>query len=155
MAYTKVVVQTADFDAGKESAALLAGDIVDGALVTFTGLVRGGGITAMELEHYPEMTEKSLRAIVDDARRRWPVLGGVTIIHRVGKLLPGDQIVLVIVASPHRAAAFEAAEFMMDWLKTEAPFWKKEYLTDGTAQWVDARETDEKAKDRWNHVGHA
>ena len=109
----------------------------------------------MELVHYAEMTEKSLRAIVDDARRRWPVLGGVTIIHRVGKLLPGDQIVLVIVASPHRAAAFEAAEFMMDWLKTEAPFWKKEYLTDGTAQWVDARETDEKAKDRWNHVGHA
>ena len=114
MAYTKVVVQTADFDAGKESAALLAGDTADGALVTFTGLVRGGGITAMELEHYPEMTEKSLRAIVDDARRRWPVLGGVTIIHRVGKLLPGDQIVLVIVASPHRAAAFEAAEFMMN-----------------------------------------
>ena len=76
MAYTKVVVQTADFDAGKEAAALLAGDIADGALVTFTGLVRGGGITAMELEHYPEMTEKSLRAIVDDARRRWPVLGG-------------------------------------------------------------------------------
>ena len=101
------------------------------------------------------MTEKSLRAIVDDARRRWPVLGGVTIIHRVGKLLPGDQIVLVIVASPHRAAAFEAAEFMMDWLKTEAPFWKKEHFTDGTALWVDARETDEKAKDRWNHVGRA
>ena len=103
MAYTKVVVQTSDFDAGQESAALLAGDTADGALVTFTGLV----------------------------------------------------IVLVVVASPHRAAAFEAAEFMMDWLKTEAPFWKKEYLTDGTAQWVDARETDEKAKDRWNHVDHA
>lgn len=149
MACTKVVVQAADFDTAAESAALLAGDTVNGALVSFTGLVRGGDVKAMELEHYPLMTEKSLKEIVADARRRWPVLGGVTIIHRIGKLLPGDQIVLVLVASPHRAAAFQAAEFMMDWLKTEAPFWKKEYLADGTAHWVDARETDEKAKERW------
>lgn len=149
MAYTKVVVQAEDFDTAAESAALLAGDTVNGALVSFTGLVRGGDVKAMELEHYPLMTEKSLREIVAAARRRWPVLGGVTIIHRIGKLLPGDQIVLVLVASPHRAAAFEAAEFMMDWLKTEAPFWKKEYLADGSAHWVDARETDEKAKERW------
>lgn len=149
MAYTKVVVQAEDFDTAAESAALLAGDTANGALVSFTGLVRGGAVKAMELEHYPLMTEKSLAEIVADARRRWPVLGGVTIIHRIGKLLPGDQIVLVLVASPHRAAAFEAAEFMMDWLKTEAPFWKKEYLADGSAHWVDARETDEKAKERW------
>ena len=149
MPFTKVEVRHEDFDAAAESRELLTGDTVNGALVSFTGLVRGGNVQAMELEHYPLMTEKSLRAIVEDARRRWPVLGGVTIIHRIGKLIPGDQIVLVLVASPHRAAAFEAAEFMMDWLKTEAPFWKKEYLADGTAHWVDARETDEKAKERW------
>lgn len=149
MPYTKVVVQTADFDVAAESKALLAGDTDDGALVSFIGLVRGGSVCAMELEHYPAMTEKSLREIVEDARRRWPVLGGVTIIHRVGKLFPGDNIVLVLAASPHRAAAFEAAEFMMDWLKTEAPFWKKEHLADGTAHWVDARESDDAAKNRW------
>ena len=149
MPYTRIAVQTADFDAAAEAKRLLAGDSVNGALVTFTGLVRGGEVLAMELEHYPAMTEKSLAAIVEDARRRWPVLGGVTVIHRVGRLLPGEQIVLVIVASPHRAAAFEAAEFIMDWLKTEAPFWKKEYLAHGEARWVDARETDDAAKARW------
>lgn len=103
----------------------------------------------MELEHYPAMTENAVRGIVRDARSRWPAVESVTVIHRVGKLLPGDNIVLVIVSSAHRREAFEAAEFIMDWLKTEAPFWKKETLTDGTACWVDARESDDAARDRW------
>lgn len=142
-----VRVQTEDFDPTTELDALSAGRDDVGAMVSFTGLVRGGDVSTMELEHYPGMTEKALEEIEAEARNRWP-LQGVTIIHRVGPLAPGARIVFVATASPHRAAAFEAAEFLMDFLKTRAPFWKKETTTDG-ARWVDARETDDKAAKRW------
>ncbi len=143
-----VRVQEADFDVAAELDALGSLDPDVGAVVSFTGLVRGSGITAMTLEHYPGMTEKALEAIKAEAMGRWP-LQGATIIHRVGTLAPGARIVLVAVASRHRGAAFEAAEFLMDYLKTRAPFWKKETAEDGTARWVDARETDTSAADRW------
>ena len=107
----------------------------------------GSNVTAMTLEHYPGMTQKSLAKIVETARGRWP-LGDVTVIHRVGRMVVGEEIVLVAVASRHRHAAFEAASFIMDWLKTEAPFWKKEETPEG-ARWVDARESDDLAKARW------
>lgn len=145
----KVEVRTEDFSAEKESEAVKAASPGAGALVSFIGIVRGAGIRSMELEHYPAMTENAVRGIVHDARSRWSAVESVTVIHRVGKLLPGDNIVLVIVSAAHRREAFEAAEFIMDWLKTEAPFWKKETLTDGTARWVDARESDDAARDRW------
>jgi len=120
-------------------------------LVSFTGLVRGGDVSEMELEHYPGMTEKALAEIEAEARERWP-LQGVTIIHRVGPLAPGARIVFfVATASRHRAAAFEAAEYLMDFLKTRAPFWKKEDTADG-ARWVDARETDDAAAARWKQT---
>lgn len=140
-----VSVQDADFDVGAEMAALTKGRADIGALVSFTGLVRevaGGGMT---LEHYPGMTEKALAAIEDEARARW-ALQACRIIHRYGPLESAAQIVLVITASPHRQAAFEAAEFIMDFLKSRAPFWKKE---DGQG-WVDAREADEAALNRWH-----
>ncbi|MEL7216255.1 MAG: molybdenum cofactor biosynthesis protein MoaE [Pseudomonadota bacterium] len=142
-----VSVQSADFDIGAEIDALASsGDI--GAVVSFTGLVRDtGGVSEMELEHYPGMTEAALQAIAAEATQRWP-LAGVRIIHRFGPLQPQDRIVLVLTASRHRAAAFEAAEFIMDYLKTCAPFWKKETTPDG-AKWVDARETDDAAEARW------
>lgn len=142
-----VSVQSADFDIGAEIDALASsGDI--GAVVSFTGLVRDtGGVSEMELEHYPGMTEAALEAIAAEATQRWP-LAGVRIIHRFGPLQPQDRIVLVLTASRHRAAAFEAAEFIMDYLKTCAPFWKKETTPDG-AKWVDARETDDAAEARW------
>lgn len=142
-----VSVQFADFDIGAEIDALASsGDI--GAVVSFTGLVRDtGGVSEMELEHYPGMTEAALEAIAAEATQRWP-LAGVRIIHRFGPLQPQDRIVLVLTASRHRAAAFEAAEFIMDYLKTCAPFWKKETTPDG-AKWVDARETDDAAEARW------
>lgn len=142
-----VRVQEADFDTGAEIAALSTGRDDVGAVVSFTGLVRGGDVSEMVLEHYPGMTEKALEEIEAEARARWP-LEGVTIIHRVGPLAPGARIVFVATASRHRAAAFEAAEFLMDYLKTKAPFWKKETTPDG-AQWVDARETDDMAAARW------
>ncbi len=142
-----VRVQEADFDTGAEIAALSTGRDDVGAVVSFTGLVRGGDVSEMVLEHYPGMTEKALEEIEAEARVRWP-LEGVTIIHRVGPLAPGARIVFVATASRHRAAAFEAAEFLMDYLKTKAPFWKKETTPDG-AQWVDARETDDMAAARW------
>ena len=142
-----VRIQTEDFDTSAELEALSAGRDDIGALVSFTGLVRGGDVSTMELEHYPGMTEKALEEIEAEARERWP-LQGVTIIHRVGPLAPGARIVFVATASPHRAAAFEAAEFLMDFLKTRAPFWKKETTPDG-ARWVDARETDDAAAARW------
>ena len=142
-----VSVQSADFDIGAEIDALArSGDI--GAVVSFTGLVRDtGGVSQMELEHYPGMTEAALEAIAGEATQRWP-LAGVRIIHRYGPLQPQDRIVLVLTASRHRAAAFEAAEFIMDYLKTRAPFWKKETTPDG-AKWVDAREADDAAEARW------
>lgn len=146
-----VSVQTADFDIAAEIDRLTAGDRDIGAVVTFTGLVRemtgAGAISEMVLEHYPGMTERALNEIIEDARARWP-LSGVRIIHRVGPLAPGDRIVLVLTASRHREAAFDAAAFLMDYLKTRAPFWKKESGGAG-GTWVDARETDETAARRW------
>tara|TARA_X000000950_G_scaffold140640_1_gene174517 strand:- start:12135 stop:12569 length:435 start_codon:yes stop_codon:yes gene_type:complete len=142
-------VQTEDFDVGVESRALQADAV--GAIALFVGTVRGlssdNGVTAMTLEHYPGMTESELERIEAEARTRWP-LEDVTIIHRVGRLEAGDQIVLVGAASPHRQAAFDAAQFIMDFLKTDAPFWKAEERGDETS-WVDARESDDAARKRW------
>ena len=144
-----VRVQTEDFDVGVESRALQADSV--GAIALCVGTVRGlssdNGVTAMTLEHYPGMTESELERIETEARTRWP-LEDVTIIHRVGRLEAGDQIVLVGAASPHRQAAFDAAQFIMDFLKTDAPFWKAEERGDETS-WVDARESDNAARDRW------
>ena len=141
-----VRVQTEDFDLGAE-AALLRGSGEAGALVTFSGVVRGDDVTAMTLEHYPGMTEAALAEIEAEACARWS-LSASLIIHRVGRLLPGEQIMMVAAASRHRKAAFEAAEFLMDYLKTRAPFWKKEETAEG-ARWVDAREADDAAAARW------
>ncbi|MDP1651574.1 MAG: molybdopterin synthase catalytic subunit MoaE [Rhodocyclaceae bacterium] len=143
----EVSVQEADFDVGAEIAALSAGDTEAGAVTSFVGLVRGGEIVAMTLEHYPGMTEPALAEIVTRARERW-ALRRVRVIHRVGRLLPGERIVFVGVASAHRHAAFAACEFIMDYLKTQAPFWKKEETSAG-ARWVDARESDDLAANRW------
>lgn len=146
-------IQAEDFDVSTELKQLSANDKTVGALVSFVGLVRdineGQSIHAMTLEHYPGMTEKALHEIVQAAQQRWP-LQGVTIIHRIGDLLPSDQIVLVITASRHRHAAFESADFLMDFLKSKAPFWKKENTPEGS-RWVDARESDEIALTRWNN----
>ena len=145
-------VQEQPFDVPAETAALTAGRTDIGALVTFTGLVRdtahGRSLASMTLEHYPGMTEAELGRIEAEARTRW-ALDGVTVIHRHGRLAPGDAIVLVITASRHRRDAFEAAEFLMDFLKTRAPFWKKETATDGSGDWVDARDADASAEARW------
>ena len=145
-------VQTEDFEIGAEVRRLTAGRTDLGAIVTFTGTVRdtakGKSITSMALEHYPGMTERELERIEAKAHERWPLAASL-IIHRVGRLAPGDNIVLVVTASAHRHAAFEAAEFLMDFLKTAAPFWKSEAGTDGTAHWVDARDTDDAAMARW------
>jgi len=135
----KVAVQREDFDAGAEIRAL-SRDPKVGAVASFVGVVREIGMT---LEHYPGMTEKALRGIVDEARARWKVLE-CTVIHRYGRLEPTDQIVLVVVAGAHRGEAFEACEFIMDYLKTRAPFWKKE-----AAGWVEARAADDQAAERW------
>lgn len=145
-------VQTEDFDAGAEIAALRerAGDV--GGLCSFIGVVRAGTgserIIAMTLEHYPGMTEKEVARIEAEARQRWP-LEDVTIIHRIGRLVPGDQIVLVLTASAHRKAAIEAAEFLIDWLKTMAPFWKSEESA-GETRWVAARASDDEAAAKWD-----
>ena len=144
-----VRVQTEDFDVGAESRALQADAV--GAIAMFVGTVRGlssdNGVTAMTLEHYPGMTESELERIEAEARARWR-LEDVTIIHRVGRLEAGDQIVLVGTSSAHRQAAFDAAQFIMDFLKTDAPFWKAEERGDETT-WVDARESDDEARKRW------
>jgi len=142
-----VSVQEADFDVGAELAALTAGDEAAGAVASFVGLVRGSEVSAMTLEHYPGMTEKALAEIVEQARGRWP-LGSVRVVHRIGRLLPGERIVLVAVSSRHRQAAFAACEFIMDYLKTQAPFWKREETAAGS-RWVDARESDDEALGRW------
>lgn len=148
---TEIRVQAADFDLSHELAALRAGDGRVGALVSFVGTVRdlneGAAVSEMELEHYPGMTEKALEDIVAQARVRWPLFG-VLVIHRVGPLAPLDQIVLVACCSAHRGEAFAACEFIMDYLKTDAPFWKKEQ-TPGGARWVDARASDDSAKRKW------
>jgi molybdopterin synthase catalytic subunit len=146
-----VRIQTEDFDLSTEIAALRAGRAGVGAVVSFVGTVRdinqGTGVSSLTLEHYPGMTEKSLQAIVAQAKSRWQ-LDEVLVIHRVGPLQPLDQIVLVAVTSAHRGEAFEACEFVMDWLKTRAPFWKKEATPQGE-RWVDARESDDAAAARW------
>ena len=145
-------VQADDFDCGAEIRVLTAGRDDIGAVVSFTGLVRRGegetAIRSMTLEHYPGMTEMELERIEAEAKSRWP-LSASTIIHRHGRLMPGDNIVLVITASPHRQAAFEAAEFLMDYLKTNAPFWKKEEPQHGEGQWVGAKSADDAAAARW------
>jgi molybdopterin synthase catalytic subunit len=153
-----VSVQEADFDAGAEIAALSAGRDDVGAVASFVGLVRAdksaatsagaNSVQAMTLEHYPGMTEKALQEIVIEAQGRWD-LHGVRVIHRVGRLVPGDRIVFVAVASSHRGDAFAACEFIMDYLKTRAPFWKKEETPQG-GRWVDARESDDAAAGRWS-----
>ncbi|SDV47523.1 molybdopterin synthase catalytic subunit MoaE [Chitinasiproducens palmae] len=151
----RIVVQAAAFDAGAEIASLREHDASVGAVAAFVGQVRdlngAQGVDVLELEHYPGMTEASLAAIVADAHARWS-LRGVTVIHRVGPLKPCDPIVLVAVASAHRGEAFQACEFVMDFLKTEAPFWKKE-TADGVSRWVEARERDDIAKQRWQGAG--
>ena len=148
-----VRVQEADFDLGAELVALRAGDARVGALVSFVGLVRdinaGAGVSEMTLEHYPGMTEKALEEIVVEAKNRWAIYDAL-VIHRVGPLLPCDQIVLVAVTSAHRGEAFAACEFIMDYLKTRAPFWKREVTPDG-AHWVDARDSDDSAAARWQN----
>lgn len=145
-------VQAEPFDAAHESQLLAAGRKDVGALVTFTGLCRdeGGRLAALELEHYPGMAEAEIARIAALAKQRWPLMG-LTAIHRTGKIAPGEPIVLVVTASAHRKAAFEAAEFLMDFLKTKAPFWKKEHHKDGASgDWVDARDADDDAADRWS-----
>ncbi len=145
-------VQTADFEIGAEIAGLTAGRSDIGAVVTFTGLMRadnaGQAVAGMTLEHYPGMTERELERVEAEAHARWPLQASL-VVHRVGALRPGDNIVLVITASRHRQAAFSAAEFLMDYLKTKAPFWKKEIAADGRAAWVDARASDDAAAGRW------
>ncbi len=146
-----VSIQTADFDLSTEVATLRTADPGVGAVASFVGCVRdrndGAGVSAMELEHYPGMTEKSIEAMIDTARQRFDIRG-VRVVHRVGRLQPQDQIVLVAVTSAHRASAFQACEFLMDHLKTQAPFWKKEQTPSG-AHWVDARVADDAALRRW------
>ncbi len=146
-----VRLQTADFDVAAETALLTRGRTDVGAVVTFTGICRADEATAaMTLEHYPGMAEAEIARHVAEAEARWPLLGA-TVIHRYGRLAPGDNIVLVAAAASHRGDAFAAAEFLMDYLKTRAPFWKKEERSDGAA-WVDAKSTDDSAADRW--TGH-
>lgn len=146
-----VRIQREDFDVAAEIALLTGGRPDIGAVVTFSGLCRdeAGQLSALELEHYPGMAEAEIGRIAREALGRWPLLG-LTAIHRYGELKPGDNIVLVAAASTHRHAAFEAASFLMDFLKSRAPFWKKEHLSDGSqGGWVDAKETDEEAAGRW------
>ena len=151
----KIRIQTEPFDVGAELRAMSADRTDIGAIACFEGLCRDhhpgesapGEVQAMELEHYPGMTERAIADMVRQAQGRWPLLD-VTVIHRVGRLLPADGIVLVLVASAHRAAAFAACEFLMDFLKTQAPFWKKESTAEG-GRWVDARESDDAALRRW------
>lgn len=146
-----VRVQAQDFDIGAELAALRRGRTDIGAIATFTGIMRdraeGGAVSEMTLEHYPGMTETELRRIEAEAHTRWPLQASL-IVHRTGRLEPGDNIVLVVAASAHRQAAFEAAQFLMDYLKTEAPFWKRETSPEGT-RWVEARADDDTARGRW------
>jgi molybdopterin synthase catalytic subunit len=144
----RVSIQTQDFDLSAEVAALREADHAVGAVTSFIGTVRAsGGVSAMELEHYPGMTEKAIERMIDEAQGRFDICG-VRVVHRVGRLLPGEQIVLVLVTSAHRGQAFQACEFLMDYLKTQAPFWKKETTPDGE-RWVDARVADDAALARW------
>ena len=144
-------VQAGDFDPGAEIARFGAGRTDIGGVATFVGLVRGGadGVQAMTLEHYPGMTERQLQAVEDEARGRWPAID-IVIIHRYGRLLPGERIVFVAVGAAHRQDAFAACEFLVDWLKTRAPFWKLEERREG-ADWVEARSEDDDRAARWEH----
>ncbi|KQZ44815.1 molybdenum cofactor biosynthesis protein MoaE [Duganella sp. Root1480D1] len=148
----EVRIQAEDFDLSHEVAQLRAGNAKVGGIVTFVGTVRdlneGASVAEMELEHYPGMTEQSIQSIIDQAKARWPIYGAL-VIHRIGPLKPMDQIVLVAVTSPHRGEAFSACEFIIDYLKTEAPFWKKEQTPEG-ARWVDARSSDDDALIKWS-----
>ena len=150
MSFT-VSIQTQDFDVSQELAALRKGDARVGAVCSFLGTVRerndGSSVASMELEHYPGMTEKSISAMMDEAKKRFDIFAA-RVIHRVGLLHPEDQIVFVAVTSAHRGESFKACEFLMDYLKTQAPFWKKEVTPDG-ARWVDARVSDDQALARW------
>jgi molybdopterin synthase catalytic subunit len=147
----RVSIQHADFDLGAEVAALRAGDGGVGALATFTGTVRGGdgggAVSLLELEHYPGMTERAIEAMIDEAFRRFGIRAA-RVVHRVGPLRPGEQIVLVAVTAAHRRSALQACEFLIDHLKTKAPFWKKE-TTPAGSRWVDARAADDEALARW------
>ncbi len=147
----KIRIQREDFDLAAEIAALSVGRRDIGAVVSFTGLCRdeGGTLAALELEHYPGMAEAEIARVAEQAAARWPLMGLIAI-HRYGRVAPGEQIVLVIATSAHRRAAFEAADFMMDYLKTRAPFWKREHLADGTTGgWVEAKQEDDDAAARW------
>lgn len=143
----KIEVRFESFDAGREISGL--SELGGGAVASFVGQVRGDGkVVALELEHYPVMTEKALRDIAETADDRWP-LHGITIIHRVGKMTLGEQIVLVCTSSDHRKAALESCSYIMDRLKTDAPFWKKQWHQDGSSEWVEERQSDLDAKDKW------
>jgi molybdopterin synthase catalytic subunit len=149
----QIRVQAGDFDLGAELAALTAGRRDIGGIGCFVGTVRanptGPQLEALTLEHYPGMTERAIAGIVAEAEQRWTLLG-CTVVHRVGRMVPGENIVLVLAAAAHRQAALEATAFLIDWLKTKAPFWKQESFADGSATWVDARETDDAAAARWS-----
>ena len=151
MALPRVFIQTQDFDLSTEMAALRAGNAAVGAVCSFVGTVRdrneGDAVASMELEHYPGMTEKSIETMIDAAHQRFDILGA-RVVHRVGLLQPLDQIMMVAVSSAHRGESFQACEFLMDYLKTQAPFWKKEETAEG-ARWVDARVADDAALARW------
>lgn len=143
----RVSIQSGDFDVAAEMAALEA--LGGGGVASFTGVVRGeGGLIALELEHYPAMTTAQVERIVEDAIGRWPLLG-VRVIHRHGRLAPGERIVFVGTASRHRTAALESCAFLIDWLKSQAPFWKKEHFADGSTQWVAARSEDDAKAEGW------
>jgi molybdopterin synthase catalytic subunit len=155
VAAARVRIQHEDFDSGREIAELRAGDATVGAVAAFIGTVRdrssGSGpadTTRIELEHYPGMTERAIEAMIDAAQQRFQIRAA-RVVHRIGVLAPQDQIVLVVVTSSHRGEAFAACQFLMDYLKTQAPFWKKEHRPDGTAEWVDARVADDAALERW------
>ncbi|MFV1497589.1 molybdenum cofactor biosynthesis protein MoaE [Phaeobacter sp. JH20_02] len=152
----RIAVQEATFDLGEESqrfaADVATSDANAGAIVTFTGVVRGsdsGDMVAMEIEHYPGMTERAIGQITEEALRRWS-LADALVIHRHGRLVPGEQIMMVATAARHRSDAFEAAEYLMDYLKSRAPFWKKELTQDGSGNWVEAKDSDEDALTRWD-----
>ncbi len=151
----RIAIQEAPFDVGAEIAQAASG--ADGGIGCFVGVVRGGGdgpdaVEALWLEHYPGMTEASLAAIAEEAERRFS-LGACTVIHRVGTLRAGEPIVLVVASAPHRAAALDATRFLIDWLKTKAPFWKREHCRDGRSRWIEARPEDEAAASAWDFRG--
>ena len=150
MAAIRIAVQREPFDMADEARAARAGGSDVGAVVTFTGICRDerGALEALELEHYPGMAEAELKRIAEDAAARWPITAA-TIIHRYGRIVPGEDIVLVVTASAHRAAALEAAAFLMDYLKTRAPFWKKAHARSGGGGWVAAKAGDDDAAERW------